>query len=499
MNTITPERLEKAYAIPKKDEVVEVQKLPVRYHVESGLPTEDRPKLFLESMAAILKHTNYGFALDHFARTTARCARCATGCPIHEVTGRPEHVPCYRSKLLLDVYKRHFTLGGKVKARLQGDPGLTDGTIQEMAQSFWDCTACRKCVNDCPMGIDHGLVTHLARWILAEIGIAPRALVVSTREQLIGDSRNTSAIPLPALIDSLEFMEEEMAESKGAEVKFPVDQQGAKYLFVAPVSDYMMEAETLMGIACVMHATGDSWTIGTQNYDAINYGLFYSDQVLEKLICRIEAEADRLGCEKILVGECGHASRSAKFFYNQFAQHCKREVVNILEYTYEAYKAGKLTFDRDMIKEKVTYHDPCNLARSGWVVEQPRELIRAFIKDFVEMTPNRRNNYCCGGGGGSVSIDEIRPWRTTIGGRRKAEQVVATGADIVIAPCANCKKQIREVLEDNETGVEMTGLHDLIYKALILSEDGVAWREPSEEDWMGDEDWTPPEESVSTN
>ena len=38
-----------------------------------------------------------------------------------------------------------------------------------------------------------------------------------------------------------------MAETKNAEVKFPVDVEGSEYLFVAPVSDYMMEAETLMG------------------------------------------------------------------------------------------------------------------------------------------------------------------------------------------------------------------------------------------------------------
>ncbi len=498
MNSITPERLEKAYAIPKKDEVVKAQKLPVRYHVENGVETEDRPEKFLRAMAAILKHTNYGFALDHFSRVTAKCARCAVSCPIYEVTGKPEHVPCYRSSMLLDIYRRHFTLGGRIRARITGDIGITDEIIEEMAGSYYDCTACRRCVNACPMGIDHGLVTHLGRWILAEIGIVPRALVVSTREQISGDTHNTSAIPLPALLDSLEFMEEEMEGTKNAPVKFPVDQQGAEYLFVAPVSDYMMEAETLMGIACVMHATDGSWTIGTKNYDAINYGLFYSDQVLEKLVNNIEAEAQRLGCTKILVGECGHASRSAKFFLNNFSKICHMPVVNIMEYTYDAMKAGKLTFDKTIVTQKVTYHDPCNIARPGWILEQPREIIKEFIPDFVEMTPNRRDNYCCGGGGGTVSIDEIRPWRTTIGGRKKAEQIDKTGAEIVIAPCANCKKQIRELLEDNEMPVELVGLHDLIYKALVLSPDGVAWREPEEDDfdWMGgDEDFTPPEEA----
>ena len=159
------------------------------------------------------------------------------------------------------------------------------------------------------MGIDHGLITHLGRYILSEIGIVPRALVVSTREQLIGASGNTSAIPVPALLDTLEFLTDDMQEEKGVRIPFPIDQEGAEYLFFPAVSDFMMEADTLKGIAAVFKATGDSWTIGSGYYDGINYGLFYSDQVLEHVLHKIQAEAERLKVKKILIGECGHASR----------------------------------------------------------------------------------------------------------------------------------------------------------------------------------------------
>jgi Fe-S oxidoreductase len=100
-------------------------------------------------------------------------------------------------------------------------------------------------------------------------------------------------------------------------------------------------------------------------------------------------------------------------------------------------------------------------------VDQPREILRHISKDYVEMTPRGMDNYCCGGGGGTVSIDEIREFRTKIGGRTKAEQIARTGADIVVAPCANCKKQLREVCEDNGLGhVRVVGLHDLMLKAI---------------------------------
>jgi Fe-S oxidoreductase len=465
---LTQEQRQAAFANTKKPKVLEAQKLPVRYVVEDH-PVEDRPKRFLEAFAAILKHSNYRFVLDQYIQVSAKCSRCTTNCQVYLATGDPEDIPCKRSELLLSVYRRHFTVLGMWRARLLGDPGLTDETIQKMADSYWNCTACRRCQIECPLGIDHGLIAHLARYVLSEIGIAPRALVISVREQLEGKTGNTSAIPLPAIKDTLEFLEEEMLEEKGVEIKMPLDVEGADYLFFAPVSDYLMEAETLMGIAAVMTATGGSWTIGSNNYDAINYGLFYNDQLLERILLNLKAEAERLKVKAILVGECGHASRSAKYFYPTF---CGGEdalpVYNILEYTHKMLKEGRLKLDPNVVTEKVTYHDPCNIARPGWIVEQPREIVRAFCNDFVEMRYPGKDNICCGGGGGTVSIDEIRPYRTLVGGRAKAEQLKATGADIVIAPCANCKKQLRELIEDNEIPMEMMGLHDLIYKAILF-------------------------------
>ena len=88
------------------------------------------------------------------------------------------------------------------------------------------------------------------------------------------------------------------------------------------------------------------------------------------------------------------------------------------------------------------------------------------------MTPNRTENYCCGGGGGTVSIDEIREFRTGLMGKQKAEQIRATGAKYLVSPCANCKKQLKEVCEDNELeDVEVVGLHDLLLKVIDFGTD----------------------------
>jgi Fe-S oxidoreductase len=438
------------------------------YHIEGSPVNGNRVERFLASFAAILRHSNYGFLVDMYARTSNKCARCAVSCQVYQTSGDPRDVPCYRTSLLLDVYRRHFTTSGWLQSKFWGNGDLTEEKIDEMAELFYRCTACRRCKIECPLGVDHGLMAHLGRYILSQTGIAPKGLVVSVREQLEGKTGNTSAIPLPALLDNLEFLQEELGDMKGVSVPFPVDQEGAEYIFFPAASDYLMEADTLMGNAAVLHAGGISWTIGSAYFDGINYGLFYDDWVLERIVKKLVSEAHRLKTPKILIGECGHAARSAKQFVPAFVQDGRLPVVSCLELTQDLIRAGKLELDPGVVTERVTYHDPCNISRSGWIVDQPRYILRSFVKDFVEMQPHGTLNYCCGGGGGLVSLDETHAFRMEVVGKTKAEQIRAAGADIVATPCANCKKQLRELADYYDLPVQIAGVHDLVLRAIQL-------------------------------
>jgi Fe-S oxidoreductase len=437
------------------------------YYLEP-VDTTDLPRRFLDAFAAILAHSSYAPVLDAAARISTRCARCTVACQVYQASHDPRDIPCLRSELLLRIYRRYFTPLGAFTARAGRVFTLTEAHINTIAEEYYRCTACRRCKLECPLGIDHGLITHLGRWILAEVGIVPKALRVATREQLDGKTHNTSAIPAAAMKDTCEFLEEDCADTYAMRISFPVDVEGAEYVFFPAVSDFLLEPDTLMGNAAVMTATGGSWTIGSQYFDGINYGLFYSDRMLDRIVSKEAEEVRRLKAEKILIGECGHASRSAKYFVKTFCGGKEApEVVNCMEYTLQALRDGRLNVRAGAIDARVTYHDPCNIARSGWIIDQPREILRAICADYVDMTPKGTENYCCGGGGGTVSIDEIRSFRTSIGGATKAEQIRRSGATILVAPCANCKKQLREVCQDHGLDhVEVVGLHDLILKAI---------------------------------
>lgn len=439
------------------------------FHVHGPFP-DDRVQSFLSSFAAILHYGGYRGLLEGYASAVANCSRCAVSCPVYLASGDPRDIPCYRTHLLLDVYRRHFSLGGWLRSRFGHGRELTPELVDEMAETFWRCTACKRCALECPLGIDHALVTHLGRYILSMAGIAPKALEVSVREQLEGETRNTSKLPAPALRSNLEFLEEELAEFLGIEVKFPVDRKNRDMVFFCAVSDYLMEADTLMGNAAVLHAAGDAdhWTIGSGNFDAINYGLFYNDWHLERIIRAMIEEVSRLDGKSILVGECGHASRSAKDYVPVFGGASAYPVRSITEYTCDRLLEGRITLDGSAITEKITYHDPCNIARSGWIIDQPRTILKSFVPNFVEMEPHGRENLCCGGGGGLVSMDETHEFRMEVAGRLKADQIRQSGAEICIAPCANCKKQLKELVEHYKIPCRVMGLHDLILQAIVL-------------------------------
>ena len=319
------------------------------YHIENS-ELGDKAGRFLNAFAAVLHYTDYKALLDSYGASSAKCGRCVASCQVYQVSRDPRDIPCYRSNLLLDVYRRHFTVGGWLKAHIGGGRVLTDDLVDEMADVFYRCTACRRCTLECPLGIDHGLITRLGRYILSMAGIAPKALQVSVREQLEGDTHNTSKLPEPALVDTLEFLAEEMEESLGVKLEFPLDQPDREYGFFCAVSDYIMEPETLMGNAAVLYAAGDwdRWTIGTRNFDAINYGLFYSDWHLERIVKRLVGEARRLRAGNLLIGECGHASRSACQFVPVFAGQDELPGKSVIEYTRECVEGGRVHLDPDL-------------------------------------------------------------------------------------------------------------------------------------------------------
>ncbi|MDE3090544.1 MAG: (Fe-S)-binding protein, partial [Chloroflexota bacterium] len=217
---------------------------------------------------------------------------------------------------------------------------------------------------------------------------------------------------------------------------------------------------------------GVSWTTSTYCDEAANFGLFLDYRNLKQINARVVEAARRLRVKKIVFGECGHAWRAALMMNTLNGPLDFLETpypVHICEFTTALIRRGALKLDKSAnAKYAVTYHDPCNIARAGGLLEEPREILRAVVLDFREMPANtiRERTFCCGGGGGLLS-EELMELRMA-GGKVRADAVKTTGANTLATICAICKAQLRESMQHHQTGAEVCGVHDLVAKAIVL-------------------------------
>ena len=91
---------------------------------------------------------------------------------------------------------------------------------------------------------------------------------------------------------------------------------------------------------------------------------------------------------------------------------------------------------------KIVYHDPCYLGRYRNVYDEPRAVVSAF-GELVEPERTRERSFCCGAGGGLAFLGEEKGKRVSV---ERAEQLIATGADVVGAACPFCNTMFRDAL-----------------------------------------------------
>ncbi|UCD74880.1 MAG: (Fe-S)-binding protein [Phycisphaerales bacterium] len=407
-----------------------------------------------------------GLAAYHM-NACVKCGLCAETCHIYLSEPEPANHPAVKANRVIDHYRRYYTLMGRIAPFMVGAKALTGEALDELVETvFGRCTACGRCGLHCSIGLDVASVIRAGRNMLAAAGKVPKGLQRTVENQL--ETGNQMAIPQDELQSTAEWLSEDLQlEMSDGDVKIHVDESGRRVLYLVNPREVKFFPLSLMAAAGVFHAAGESWTMSSRFYDVTNYGLFSGDdQSAAELTRRVMDEAAALGVEEIILSECGHGFRSFRWEGPNWMQRSyPLPVRSILELLEEYLDRGRIKVDPEQNAERVTLHDPCNLVRWGGVVEPQRRILRKVVNDFMEMTPNRKDNFCCGGGGGMLSMSEYGD-RRVLSGKVKADQIRATGARIVAAPCHNCADQLIELSKKYELGVEIQSVVELVYNAL---------------------------------
>jgi Fe-S oxidoreductase len=427
-------------------------------------------------------------SLRVFLDACVHCGACTDKCHYFLGTGDPKNMPVARQELVRKVYRRYFTFAGKYFPKLVGAEDLTESVLEDWYRYFNQCSECRRCSVYCPYGIDTAEITMAAKEVMDSIGMGQKYT-----NEIIGKVHkigNNLGLPGPALLDTLQTLEEEVKEETGEDVRFPLDEQGAEVLVVTPSADFFAEPHvfSLIGYAKVFHAAGIRWTMSSHASEAGNFGLFIGnyDQT-RKIAMRVREAALELGVKRIVVGECGHAWRVAYSFWNtligpfDFLDARYPVPQHICELTYDLVKRGAITLDREKNDHRVvTFHDSCNVARGAGMggiprgqFILPREIIRAACNHFHDMAPEtiHENTFCCGGGGGLLT-DELLELRVK-GALPRMEALKAVvdehGVNFMATICAICKAQFAKVLPYYKFDMGMIGgVHQLVGDAIVL-------------------------------
>ncbi len=451
----------------------------------SGVLVDDWHDRAIAKMGELLEKNR---ALKVYMDSCVKCGACTDKCHYFIGTGDPKNMPVARQDLFRSVYRRYFTLAGKFFPKLVGAQDLTEELLADWFTYFHQCSQCRRCSVYCPYGIDTAEVSMAARDIMNHIGMGQKYCnEILGKVHVIG---NNLGLPEPALIDTLEGLEEDIEEETGLVVKLPVDVKGADILLITPSADFFAEphVDGLIGYAKVFHEAGVNWTLSSYASEAANFAMFIgSYEQMQEVSMRIRQAAIDLGVKRIIIGECGHAWRVAYSFWNtligpfDFLDQNYPIPQHICEFTYDLIQKDVLTFDKSLNDDMtLTYHDSCNVSRAtrmgntpGGQFTIPREIIKAVCNNFVDMAPDtiHENTYCCGGGGGLLTDDlmELRVKGASPRMHALTEVIEEHGVTHMAAICAICKSQFSKVMPKYGIGMDaIVSVHQLVSSALIM-------------------------------
>lgn len=391
-----------------------------------------------------------------YLENCTRCGMCVEACHVYASCKETRYTAVARAQNIRRLYEKHFKISGKIAPWLNEAVELDDDWMEKIYETAYTCTGCRRCMTFCPFGIDTQLIQSIAKLMLIGADQEPKVLSMLADVSImkganIEATRDTFA-------EAVRRLESEVVEKWRGEAgieAIPLDVEDANVLYVALAGKH-----SIIPAAAIMNAAGEKWSLSY--FEAVNFGAFVGHpQKTKEIAQRIVSEAKRLRVKEVVICECGTAYRVMKHMTGEHPF----KVITFVQLMARYLQEGRIKLDKSKTKGRVTYHDPCQIARNGGIYEEPRYILRELTNDFVDMTPNRAANWCCGGGGGLVVIGE-KDFRMK-SAKVKANQVRDTKAEILCTACENCHSQLSDLNEHYELGVKVQFLSNLVAEALV--------------------------------
>jgi Fe-S oxidoreductase len=395
-----------------------------------------------------------------FFSSCVHCGLCAQACPFYTETGDPKYTPIKKLEPLRLLWKAEYTLWGRLMSTLGMAKKVDDAMLAEWEPLLYDsCTMCGRCSLVCPVGNDLQYMIRKTREGMVASGHAPEGLIGAASRAVHTGS------PMGLKWKTLEVQIKHVESSTSLEV--PVDKEGVDYLALLSSMEIINFPEYLEAITRIFDHAGVSWTLSTDCFEATNAGIQIGGKdIAALLVQRIVDAAVKLRVKRVISPECGHAYTAVRWEGpNLIGRSYPFEVVHIVELLDQLRADGRIKTEGKET-DRLSMHDPCNLARKSGVIDQQRHLMDLVAERFVDLQEHGKYQWCCGAGGGVSSNERAEELKMAAFKRKKA-QIEQVEPHRMVTMCATCRTQLEEGLEEFNMEIPVVGLTEMIAEHLV--------------------------------
>lgn len=369
------------------------------------------------------------------------CGRCQDACPAHEA-GKP-----LSPRNVVQDLLAYIDAGGEATGRaVHGD------TIA--AETLWSCTTCSNCTFVCPLGISPlRLITDMRRHLIVEGQLRGSPATALQKTQ-----RNGNPWGLPA--------GDRMQWAAGLDVPTVEDCPDFAILYwvgCAAAFDRRLQKIARSVVQLLQRAEVKFAVLGQRERCTGEAARRMGDELLfQELAAENVATLSQHQVRRI-VSHCPHCVNSFRNDYPQFGG--EYEVLHHSQLLATLLAEGKLKVSAE-IKQSITYHDPCYLARVQGHVDEPRDVltnVHGSSLPMVELSRHGQNTACCGGGGGRMWFDDQPDERI---GRGRINEITDSGAGTVAVSCPFCMTMISDGVAARKAGIEVLDIAELLAGAI---------------------------------
>ena len=439
---------------------------------------EERPRSANEAMAEL-----HAILDKQVLKECVHCGLCLDYCPTYRVLGHEADSPRGRIYQVRQVYE------GRISA---DDP--------DFREHIYACLDCRACQTACPSGVRYGTIVEAARAVappanesektvarailgnvftrkpLLELaGLGLRAYQRSGAQTLV---RKTGVLGL--LPTRLAEMEAMLGPTQGGlrhwSPPLVTRARGARRYRVGFIEGCIMPqffSDTNAATVRVLAANGcDVYAPPSQGCCGALH-MHTGERAQAQQLARDNIDAfEPLQLDAIIINAAGCGSTLKEYAHlladdPAYAERARAFTDRVKDVN-EFLASIDLLPPARPVRMKVTYQDPCHLVHGQGIRNQPRELLRRI--PGLELVEMKDSDVCCGSAG---IYNLTHPDLSQRVLAQKMDNLLATGAQAVVAPNPGCSMQL--AFGAHQRHVELRQYH--VVDLLDLSYGGpAAWQ-----------------------